>query len=109
MTFPPWIVKVKWLKIKEGYKARGMAVFPFIFINGDASRTLIEHEKIHIKQQITHLWIFFFIKYAIYHVIYGYDKNPFEVYAYKHQDDWRPADWEGHYETLDSGPPENKK
>jgi len=85
----PIIKEVKWLKVKEGHKTRGLAIFPFIFVTDKDDRTLVEHEKIHIKQQITHLLIFFFIKYAIYHLIYGYDKNPFEVYAYKHQDDWK--------------------
>ena len=89
MFFPPYILHVKWLKIKKGKVSRGLTIFPFIFVSGDVSRSLIEHEKIHIKQQVTHLLVLFYIKYAYYHLRYGYEKNPFEVYAYEHQDDWK--------------------
>ena len=105
ITKLPYIIQVKRL----WGTTNGIALFPFIFVTDKNNRTLVEHEKIHIKQQVTHLLVFFYIKYAFYHLVYGYKKNPFEVYAYKHQDDWRPADWEGHYETLDSNPPKNKK
>lgn len=44
-----------------------MAIWPFIFIKENAIRfdkTLINHEKIHFRQQIEMLWFPFFIWYA---------------------------------------------
>jgi len=104
--FPPYIFEVTWLKNKPG-KTRGLALFPFIFVSigGKEDRSLIEHEKIHIKQQVTHLLVFFYIKYAFYQLVYGYKKNPFEVYAYKHQDDWKGENWE----VMDAVQPKNEK
>ena len=86
----PIIKEVKWLKPRKGHKTRGMAIFPYIFLSIGAKDDLklIEHEKEHIKQWITHLLIFFPIKYGIYHLIYGYWDNPFEVAARKRADDW---------------------
>jgi len=46
----------------------GLTVYPFIFLKNDALKgnlTLINHEKIHLKQQIELLWIFFFTWYFI--------------------------------------------
>jgi len=73
----------------------GFTFWPFIFIvkdkdrSANRERTLIEHEKIHIKQQLRGLLIIFYLRYLYYHFTVGYDKNPFEVYAYKHQEDWK--------------------
>ena len=44
----------------------GLTIYPFIFLKNDALKdnlTLINHEKIHLKQQIELLWIFFFAWY----------------------------------------------
>lgn len=68
---------------------KGKTVWPFIFVSEEyPSRTLIEHEKIHLKQQLKGLLVFFYIKYFYYQWKYGYDKNPYEVEAYAHQKDW---------------------
>jgi len=42
-----------------------ITIFPFIIINKDykGNKVLVNHEKIHIKQQIEMLWLFFFIWY----------------------------------------------
>lgn len=45
---------------------QGMAVFPFIFVRYKFMRkdkVLVNHEKIHIRQQLELLWVFFFILY----------------------------------------------
>ncbi len=45
---------------------QGMAIFPFVFIRYKSMRVdqrLINHEKIHLRQQIELLWFFFFILY----------------------------------------------
>ncbi len=45
---------------------QGMAVFPFVFIRYKSmkrDKRLINHEKIHLRQQIELLWIFFFLLY----------------------------------------------
>jgi len=84
------IIEAKWLsRFAKPGKTKGFAVFPFIVVSDKRDRSLVEHEKIHIRQQIQGLWIGFFIKYAIYHIMFGYKNNPYEVEAYKHQDDWR--------------------
>lgn len=46
----------------------GLTIYPFIFLKNSALKndsTLINHEKIHLKQQLELLWIFFFTWYFI--------------------------------------------
>lgn len=45
------------------------------------TQEVIEHEEGHMKDQLIMLLIFWLILYVIFHVIYGYQKNPFEVWA----------------------------
>lgn len=66
-----------------------MAIWPFIIIKGEVSRTVIEHEKIHLRQQLNGWLIGFYIKYFYFQWKYGYENNPYEVEAYKHQNDWK--------------------
>ena len=50
----------------------GLAIYPFIFLKNKAlsdNEVLINHERIHLKQQIELLWIFFFIWYIIEFII----------------------------------------
>ncbi len=94
----------------KGYNA--IAIFPFIFIRKDVKITdrLINHEKIHLKQEsvlilismyvlvpiILYLsltwWLLllsystFYILYSIFYLIYGYKNNPFEKEAYENDD-----------------------
>ena len=78
---------------------RGMAIFPFIFLKDKTlkyNKTVINHEKIHLRQQIELLWIFFFLIYFIEFFI-GYIKFKnlkkayfnisFEKEAYFNEDD----------------------
>ena len=58
------IVVFKYL-IPKNYS--GLTVFPFIFLKNKqllADSILLNHEKIHLKQQIELLWIAFFIWYV---------------------------------------------
>ena len=71
-------------------KFNGLAVWPFIFFDKEIpDRSLIEHEKIHIRQQLKGWLIGFYIKYLYFNFRYGYKRNPYEVEAYKHEDDWK--------------------
>lgn len=59
------VIKFEWLfnKILRGYA--GITIFPFIFVKRLNNVKLINHEKIHIRQQLELLVIPFFIIYGI--------------------------------------------
>lgn len=60
-----WVFVSKYL-VPKGY--RGITVFPFIFLakSEDAEdKILLNHEKIHIRQQIEMLVVLFFVWYGI--------------------------------------------
>lgn len=79
---------------------RGMAIFPFIFIRNKAlkkDKVIINHEKIHLRQQIEMLCCFFFLWYIIeyfYHLIRLKDRDKayrsisFEKEAYNNEHDF---------------------
>lgn len=57
---------------------QGMAIYPFIILKYKHlknNKRIINHEKIHLRQQIELLWIFFFIIYLI----------EFSLYYFKHR------------------------
>lgn len=78
---------------------RGMAIFPFILLKDNELKNnvvVINHEKIHLRQQIEMLWIFFFLWYFIEFLIHfvklrdldkAYLSISFEKEAYFNQDD----------------------
>lgn len=74
-------IKFSWLFSK---RFKGLAIFPFIFMkdhNLRKDKIFINHEKIHLRQQIEMVWIFFFIWYFVeflYHWILK--KNKIEAY-----------------------------
>lgn len=88
------IVVFKYL-IPKNYS--GLTVFPFIFLRNKKSindALFLNHEKIHLKQQIELLWIFFFIWYFIEYCIrmyqyknheFAYKNISFEKEAYKNE------------------------
>ncbi|CAA7196586.1 hypothetical protein [Chryseobacterium potabilaquae] len=52
----------------EKLKINGIALFPFIFIRqpeDKENKVLINHEKIHLRQQVEMLVIFFYIFYVV--------------------------------------------
>lgn len=77
----------------------GMAIYPFIFIKDKklkANKTMLNHERIHLRQQLELLWIFFFIWYVIEFLIHyiryrdwmkAYYSISFEKEAYTHEVD----------------------
>lgn len=77
------IVFSKFLKV---IKANGITLYPFIFIRNAADRrneVLINHEKIHIRQQVELLVIFFYIWYVLeYYYWYFKLKDRFLAYKY---------------------------
>ena len=60
---------VKYITFPQWFRYSGITLFPFIFINktleGKDNSILINHEKIHIKQQIECLVVFFYILYLL--------------------------------------------
>ncbi|GAA3767117.1 hypothetical protein [Flavobacterium ginsengiterrae] len=64
-----FLIVAKYL-IPKGY--RGMAVFPFVLMKYDVDKTnavFVNHEKIHLKQQLELLIIPFFIWYFLEYLI----------------------------------------
>jgi len=50
----------------------GLTIYPFIFLRDKQlilDKILINHEKIHLKQQVELLWFFFFIWYSVEYLI----------------------------------------
>jgi len=46
----------------------GLAIYPFIFLKNKSlsdNHILINHERIHLRQQLELLWIFFFVWYVL--------------------------------------------
>ncbi|MGV6832448.1 MAG: hypothetical protein ACWA5P_12900 [bacterium] len=90
------ILVLNWL-IPKGY--RGMTLFPFIILKRKKSKedvVLINHEKIHLRQQLELLVIPFYIWYLLEFLIrllitrkwkMAYLAISFEQEAYKHQKD----------------------
>lgn len=82
------IVSDRWLKFfcffLGNMNAAGITIFPFIFIASDVKITkeLINHEKIHLKQQLELLVIPFYIWYLIAYYTKGYYNVSFEKEAY---------------------------
>lgn len=64
-----------------------ITIFPFIFTKRVDDRT-INHERIHMKQQVEMFVIFFFIWYLIEEVFKGYYNISFEKEAYKNEDNF---------------------
>lgn len=76
-----FIVIISWLFAKD---FRGLAIYPFIFLRDKSLRDnpkIIHHEKIHLRQQIEMLWVFFFLWYGIEFLIRWIQfKNPTVAY-----------------------------
>ena len=59
------------------------------------TQEIIEHEEGHMYDQLMMLLIPWVILYLIFWAIYGYQKNPFEVWArvVAITDEWKPFGW----------------
>ncbi len=75
------VVIVTWLFAKN---FRGLAIYPFIFLrnkNLKENLKIINHERIHLRQQIELLWVFFFLWYGIeFFIRWIQFKNPLTAY-----------------------------
>lgn len=63
---------------------RGLAIYPFIFLKDKELRQnkkIMNHERIHLRQQIEMLWIFFFLWYGLEFLVrWAQFKNPNVAY-----------------------------
>ena len=75
----------------KGYKA--MAIWPFIFARKKLSEIDINHEKIHLAQQLELLIIPYYIIYFIEWIFKGYKQISFEKEAYENQEDMNYLEW----------------
>jgi hypothetical protein len=77
----------EWLLNSEGI--RGLAFFPFIFVNdaSDIDEVLINHENIHLRQQLELGIIPFYVWYLIALYRVGYMEISFEKEAYANERD----------------------
>lgn len=60
-----FIITASWLFAKN---FRGLAIFPFIFLRDrqlKLNAEIINHERIHLRQQIELLWVGFFLWYGV--------------------------------------------
>ncbi|KMQ70457.1 hypothetical protein SDC9_201896 [bioreactor metagenome] len=72
--------------VLKNTKINGITLFPFIFLRKPEDRTnavLINHEKIHLRQQLELLVIFFYLWYVI-EYYYWYFKLNDHFLAYKY-------------------------
>ena len=71
----------------KGYKA--ITIWPFIFVREECSFDEVDlnHEKIHGKQQLELLIIFFYLIYLVEWIIKGYRNISFEREAYSNESD----------------------
>ncbi len=77
----------------------GLAIYPFIFLKNKSlseNEVLINHERIHLKQQIELLWVFFFVWYILEFIVHlvrfrnwkkAYHSISFEKEAYQNESD----------------------
>ncbi len=80
-------------------KFTGITIWPFIFVSkGKATDTLINHERIHLRQQLECLLIAFYIIYVFDFLrllirnkswMYAYKYICFEREAYRNEDDFK--------------------
>lgn len=78
------LVSKRWVKILTFGFATAIALYPFILVENENIREnsiVINHEKIHLRQQIELLLIFFYLIYAIEYLVGRINgKNHFDAY-----------------------------
>ena len=60
------LIKSNYL-VPTGY--RGITMYPFIFYRGNLNERFVNHEKIHIRQQVELLVLPFFVIYILHYII----------------------------------------
>ena len=78
------IIKWNWLidiiiKI-NGFTLTAITIFPFTFISDKADKKDLNHEKIHIRQQLETLIIFFYLIYGVHYLILRFKYKHKETY-----------------------------
>ena len=68
-----WILS-KWIE--------GIVLYPFIFYQGEPSSVTRKHEWVHVAQIRRVGVVWWYITYLFFNIIYGYERNPYEVEAY---------------------------
>ena len=84
MKDTPKHLKVRWSWFFWG---DAFTLGPIIFIRPNHSEALYAHELIHVRQWWDDPYLFWF-KYLYYFLRYGYKNNPYEIEAYKVQDEF---------------------
>lgn len=71
------------------FRISAIAIFPFIFIRKEKreNKKLINHERIHIRQQVELLFIGFVLLYYLEMIFKGYRGISFEREAYENESD----------------------
>lgn len=70
---------------RPNMKAEAGAVWPVVAHQDkweDVKPSTLVHEEVHLKDQLHMLLIPWLLLYALFHVWYGYRKNPFEVHGF---------------------------
>lgn len=88
------VIKNKIIPFK-GFKA--ITIWPFIFTRSDLSNIDLNHEKIHGKQQLELLVIFFYLIYLIEYIFKKYKNISFEKEAYANQSNLNYLQERKHY------------
>ncbi len=69
----------------------GITLYPFIFVgfpeNDPRTAKLLKHELVHIEQIYRDGFFKFYLTYIWYSIRYGYKNNPYEVEAYRRQEE----------------------
>jgi len=68
-----WFLNI--ISYVNSFKVDGFTIFPFIFIRPSATAVLINHEKIHFRQQIELLIVLFFIIYGVHYLLLRISNN----------------------------------
>ena len=72
------------------FKSHAIVLYPFIFMYDKTDKVILNHERIHEDQMRRHGVLGFYIRYLLQWIRVGfkYRKIPFEVEAYKYQEDF---------------------
>ena len=74
------------LKFKSLGSIRGITLFPFILTVSPANKRHMNHERIHIRQQVEMLVIPFYLLCIFWHITRRDKNNPFEIEAFDNAD-----------------------
>ncbi len=78
------VIQSKWFT--KLFAIRGAAWFPgIVIVNDKTDKRLVNHEKIHLYQQLELLYIGFLLVYLYYSIFRGYRNHPFEIESWENQ------------------------